>query len=101
MHRATPVRVETGVGAITVFMHGAALWAGGYQHWRDLPAQTMKPMGNYPFIKLPDSVLVESERSLLNYQAVCVEHGCEGVIVRANTGGHYKFNKYKKRHGAG
>jgi DNA ligase-1 len=44
-------------------------------------------------IALHDHALIESERSLLNYEAVCVEQGYEGIIVRANLTAPYKYGR--------
>ena len=44
-------------------------------------------------IKILESALIENERSLLNYEATCVEKGYEGIIVRANLDAHYKYGR--------
>jgi DNA ligase-1 len=40
-----------------------------------------------------ESVLIETERSLMNYEAVQVEKGYEGIIVRGAATGPYKYGR--------
>ena len=53
-----------------------------------------------PFVQLLESVLIENERSLLNYEALCVEKGYEGIIVRANLDAHYKYGRSTVKEGS-
>lgn len=67
---------------------------GGYTYRREmLDGLDDSFFKKYPFIRPLDSVLIESEQALLNYEATCVEQGYEGIIVRANLVSHYKFGR--------
>lgn len=46
-----------------------------------------------PFLKLHESKVVFTEAELMHYEAQCVEQGYEGIIVRANLDGHYKYGR--------
>lgn len=67
---------------------------GGYRHRLHVLMDVIQmTQGNHPFIVLHRQTLIETERSLLNFEAVCVEQGYEGIIVRANLDVHYKFGR--------
>jgi DNA ligase-1 len=71
--------------------------AGGYQarmlalqaRLKDMVMAGTKPKSVWYL----HTLLIETERSLLNFEAVCVEQGYEGVIVRANLNAPYKYGR--------
>ena len=67
--------------------------AGGYQKRFQLIKDAFLNKSYPKHFKLLEHHVVHDEAELMNYEADCVERGFEGVIVRGNTTGPYKYGR--------